>query len=340
MAPDLLAHESGSLFQNDWLEFLRLWGTLDPRAALQFTEAHSGSKAADWQDAIVRGWITVDPAAAADWWITGAVDERKNLGGLIVSRWVETEWMAAAAWIKARVPSADQPGLAKAFASALAWHHPEEATSLVEAAHQRLFPPDFIETSVFQDLARTRPIEWVTSLRDTFTLGTQIIERLATEKDLPDPGGWFLWLMKPENLPSAVRTYQSAGFRNSDSLIAGLDRAAGPFAQWSRVDPEGASQWVAAQPAGELRDEAAGHLVLAIADEEPEAAAAWLQSISSTGQRHALYANWMMQRGANRSLDGHPIEALMKRDGFDADEIRRVEALKNTPLPPPDPLNP
>lgn len=60
---------------------------------------------------------------------------------------------------------------------------------------------------------------------------------------------------------------------------------------WAKEDAWGASQWVLQQPAGDLRDAAAGSLVNVLASEEPDSAWKWAGDISSPAARLSARAD-------------------------------------------------
>jgi hypothetical protein len=66
---------------------------------------------------------------------------------------------------------------------------------------------------------------------------------------------------------------------------------------WSEEDPLGASQWVAAQPAGEMRDSGATVLAANLMRTEPDSAFVWLQSVRA-GEPHDqlfphIFSQWV-----------------------------------------------
>jgi hypothetical protein len=317
LAPELLAHEAGSPFQNDWLDFLQRWGALDPRAALAFAAARGGGLAGDWTRAIARGWATADPPAAAAWWLGEASSDRDALGSLIIGRWAGTDWPAAADWIHSHVPPADQPGLVNALAMQIIEHHPETASSLVNACRGRAAPPTALETSLFNHLARSMPIEWLEPLKDLFPHNPALIERVRlmmdeaiTETQPPQPGAkeWLFWLAKPENRPVPASPFMEPDLRPQESA----------FRHWLAADPEEASRWLGALEPSATRDGLARVIVLATANEDPVAAQEWLRSMSAENRRN-LYLNWP-SHSIPESLDW--LVEFMKADGFHPEALR------------------
>lgn len=311
LAPELFANEAGSPFQNDWLEFLQLWGRLDPHAALEFTQANAASQAADWHRAIARGWAAQDPAAAAAWWLTEPTVDRDGIGSTIASLWANADWKAAAEWVRSHVTPAEQPGLANAIAFQLVQNQPDTGKALVEATLGRATPPTALETSLFYNFAREMPIDWLSQVKGLFPVPPILLERLAQEMptpaqgiETPDPRAkeWFLWLVEP-------KTGLVLEDRWSLEILKPVDEL---FQHWVAGDPEDASRWLAGQPATPIRNKFAHTLIDSMMDEDPEGARQWLASLPPES-RKAFYSLWTLTR-ANR-IDP-AMEAIMKSDGF------------------------
>jgi hypothetical protein len=147
-------------------------------------------------------------------------------------------------------------------------------------------------------LARTMPLDWLSTLRDSMPSDRLMVERVGQEPashlSAEAAKGWFLWMLEPPQLPYSIRVYVIApGDEFGPTLINGLFHAKNSFQAWVDGDPEDASRWVAAQTDSALRDAAAGVLALSIAKEDPDAATAWAQSILSLQERTDIYRQWV-----------------------------------------------
>jgi hypothetical protein len=313
LAPELLANEGTSPFQNDWFEFLRRWGALDPQAALRFTDDHAGPRAEDWRRSIAAGWAAADPQAASEWWLAGVPGDRAGLGSTIIGLWAATDWPAATDWVDRRAAPADRGVLNQAIAYQLILKDPDSAQALVEACHARPTPPSPLEINLFSSLVTRMPLDWVDRHKELFPATNTVLERLARE--LPTPDGeikspdprardWCLWLAKnldPGEAYSPLSPLPSVQFQ---------DHA---FQHWLAGDPEGASQWLADQPPSPVRDRFVKTLIYSVIRDDPEAGLEWLASLSPQG-RTSFYVDLTMTK---QHLVNPPLKAMMAQDGFD-----------------------
>jgi|GEM_PF-2287883 len=157
LAPELLAHEAGSPFQNDWLDFLERWGALDSRAALAFAAARGGDL--EWleplkdlfsQNAALMERVRLEMTAAItdsqppqpgakEWFLWLVKPENRPVSA---SPFMEPDfrpqeaafrhWLAAdpeesSRWLRAQEPSATRDGLARVLVLATADEDPVAA---------------------------------------------------------------------------------------------------------------------------------------------------------------------------------------------------------------------
>lgn len=94
----------------------------------------------------------------------------------------------------------------------------------------------------------------------------QVITREAGLRVGADPAAAIAWA---DTLPEADRTAAYLGLAKT----------------WAHADSYEASEWIATLPSGEIRDNAALMLVIAVAQSEPDSAWQWAQTIQSPEQR-------------------------------------------------------
>ncbi len=118
----------------------------------------------------------------------------------------------------------------------------------------------------------------------------------------------------------ALATRQTGG-ETQQSAVAGA------MESWAKADSWGASQWLAAQPAGAMRDAGVAALARTIDDEEPDSAWRWAATIADPARREEAMAETLPAWGkADRTAAEAALESAGSLDP--ATRQRLLEALQ------------
>ena len=210
LAPDLFASEAGSPFQNDWLEFLQLWGRLDParrpriyqgkcRVADRRLASRHRPRLGHSRSSRRRGLV----AHRSDHRSRGHrqhhrqhLDQRRLESGGRVGHLPRGTRRTTRPGQCHRVSNRPKPTR----------HRKSARRGLPRARH----PPTALEISLFNNFAREMPIDWLSQVKELFPVPPILLERLAKEMptpaqgiETPDPRAkeWFLCWSNRETGP-------------------------------------------------------------------------------------------------------------------------------------------
>ena len=255
----------------------------DPRAA---AVSVAQMPADDDRDArlteLMIHWTEKAPATAGEWLLEQAPsDFRAESSAEFTRAWADRDPAAAARWIGDR---ANNPAAVDAIGGLIARWTGSDADAAREWAESLGTPAARATASAAlaytwaQSDARAAST-WVAQIKDP-TLRAAAAKNLVNAWSVSDPRSAANWL--------------SANLREPNQR----DAAALPLLlTWADTDPHSASKWVAALPGGQLQEQSKAIFAEALAEEAPNDAITWAESIGDSEQRNEsilnIYESWM-----------------------------------------------
>jgi hypothetical protein len=319
---------------------------VDPPGGLKLADHASN----DLYEGLATGWARNDPHAALDFFRKLSDAETRTLGlDRIARAIIARDQDLAAAITKESQGIHAMQGPAEALAltdpeGALAWlkkHFPSEAVVASALAFQQIprsagAAVDFISRHaevLFPAGAPVRglPMGWFV---DDPAAALALTERLRDPDMRSKARTIFLDLMAFSD-PEAAITTAHAGPERNRILNTAMEN-------WAKHDITAASDWLAAQPADAVRDDAIAGLLEVTVRVEPEAALPWALAISNPGKRIRGISSVLGQSGKNEpeaataaleslSLAPAEIEAVLR----DMEQNRKFREAMDQVLPQP-----
>jgi hypothetical protein len=263
---------SGSQRLRGMLEVVALWAADDSEAALLWLESHAQGLAR--LETISNGvelWATRNPTATADW-IDGMANDGSKVTAAkaLAAKWVENQPEEAAAWVTGLPtgPLRDEASLALAEA----WAAVDPRAASIWAFGEAEFNgnEDLLHATI-REFSQQSPQEAESFVRELIQAGKddRVLSSYLTGRAEQDPLATAEWLT---NL-------------TPDDPIYSAEYANGLMRVWAESDSIAASQWLSQQPPSEQRDAAVYGFSESIQRFEPEAAAAWANTIDHPDRR-------------------------------------------------------
>jgi len=288
----LQSQSTGTERLRGMLEVVALWAAEDSESALLWLESNAqGLARLETLDSGVELWAERDPEAAADW-IDGMASDGSQLAAAksLAAKWVESDPEAAAKWVSG-LP--DDPVRAEATrALAEAWVRKDPEAASVWAFEEAEFNGNYeLLNTTIREFSKQSPEDAEAFVRgmaeaahSNIALASHVVGRAEQ-----DPLATAEWL---------------AGLSPTDPIYS--DQYAGSLmVVWAESDSIAASEWLSQQPQGPQRDAAVYGFSESIQRFEPEAAAAWANTIGDPERRirrlEASVRSWAETR---------PVEAL------------------------------
>ena len=268
----LQLQSTGSERLRGMLEVVALWAAEDSESALLWLESNAGGLARlETLNSGIELWAETDPLAAAAW-IDGMANDGSKLSAAksLAGKWVREAPEAASAWVSGLAPGPIRDNAAAALVNAWAEIQPEAANiwAFAEAEFNR---DDTLLVEAIHRYTSQSPAEAEAFLR-----------QMAKAYAAPDVLAGHV-LARAEQDPAATAEWLSQ--LPSGDLFHSAQYATGLMQVWAETDSIAASQWLSEQSPGEQRDAAIFGFSESIQRFEPEAAAAWANTIDDPDQR-------------------------------------------------------
>jgi hypothetical protein len=254
------------------LEVVALWAAEDSEAALLWLESNAqGLARLETLNSGVELWAERDPAAAAKW-----IDGMANDGSMVAAakslatKWVQAQPEAAAQWVSGLPNGPTRKAAIEALAEAWLEQDPEAAS--VWAFEEAEFNGNYeLLGTTIREYSKRSPEDaeaFVRGMSEASHFQVALASHVLGRAE-QDPAGTAQWLSQlPPTDPISSAEYTS-------SLMQ----------VWAESDSIAASEWLSQLPAGPQRDAAAYGFSESIQRFEPEAAAAWANSIRDPQRR-------------------------------------------------------
>ena len=268
----LQEQSSGSERLRGMLEVVALWAADDSESALLWLESNAqGLARLETLNSGVELWAASDPIAAASW-IDGMANDGSKVTAAksLASTWVQTKPKQAAAWVAGLPYGSIRDEAAAALAAAWAEKDPEAASIWAFAEAEFNGNKELLVTTI-QSYTREAPEEAEAFLRDMTeaTDAPAVLTSHVLARAEADPAATAEWL---------------ANMSPSDPIYS-AEYANGLMQVWAESDSIAASEWLSQQPQGAQRDAAVYGFSESIQRFEPEAAAAWANTIDDPDRR-------------------------------------------------------
>lgn len=271
------AKQSGIQFGEEYRLFLRAWGKLDGAKAMEYADLRGGGEHTPEMLSTLAGWASANPQQARDW--VEALAEGSTKEGLIyglLDGWSMVDFASAAAYAESRPRSEARDEFRKLLLQrALATGGPAAAQQWVQRIpndehnqvyKQRAFD-EVIQTMLYRDPSAAA--HWIAqNAGQAFLSGSAVVDTV-TKLAQSAPMEALNWM---ENLPGISDTQREKG------AVAAMNR-------WAENDPQAAGNWLVQNRQHPAYDRMAGQYALAIAEEYPQAAREWAQSLADENAR-------------------------------------------------------
>ncbi|MGZ0656922.1 hypothetical protein ACWPKO_05270 [Coraliomargarita sp. W4R53] len=278
----LQSQHSGSERLRGMLEVVALWATEDSESALLWLESNAqGLARLETLNNGVELWAASNPTAAAEW-IDGMANDgsKATAAKALAAKWAQSEPEAAANWV-ANLP--DGPIRQEATqALADSWIQQDAKAASIWALSEAEFNGnyDLLNKSI-REYSKQSPEDAESFVRDMQGANYSQIALAShvTGRAQQDPAATAKWLsaMQPDD------PIYSPEYANSLMQV------------WAESDSIAASEWLSTQPQGKQRDAAAYGFSETIQRFEPEAAAAWANTIDDPDRRVLRLTDSIMQ---------------------------------------------
>ena len=288
----LQSQHSGSERLRGMLEVIALWAAEDSESALLWLESNAqGLARLETLNNGVELWAERNPTEASQWIDGMANDGSKAIAAkALVAKWAESEPAVAAEWV-AGLPNGPVQEKAKE-ALAKSWVMQDAKAASIWALAEAEFNGDYdLLGKTILEFSKQSPEEAESFVRD---LAQANYSEIAVASHImgraeEDPAATAEWLARM----APTDPIYSAEYANE------------LMQTWAESDSIAASEWLSSQNPGEQRDAAISGFSESILRYEPEAAAAWANTISDADRR-------MEQLGRNVGIWAatQPAEAL------------------------------
>ena len=288
----LQSQHSGSERLRGMLEVVALWAAEDSESALLWLESNAqGLARLETLNNGVELWAERNPTEASQWIDGMANDGSKAIAAkALAAKWAQAEPTVAAEWV-AGLPVGPVQEKAKE-ALVQSWVMQDAKAASIWALAEAEFNGDYdLLGETILEFSKQSPEEAESFVRD---LAQANYSEIAVASHVmgraeEDPAATAEWLAKM----APTDPIYSAEYANELMQI------------WAESDSIAASEWLSAQNPGEQRDAAISGFSESILRYEPEAAAAWANTISDADRR-------MEQLGRNVGIwaGTQPAEAL------------------------------
>jgi len=256
------------------LEAVAVWAGDEPESALLWLETNAGGLARlETISSGVEFWSREDPQSAADWIAGMANDGSKATAAKTLARnWVKQSPEEAGAWVSGMPPGAVRREASEALVQAWGEDDPEAASIWALKEAEYTGDRELLATSLRQ-YAAVEPEAaegFVREVQSAYGASApEAVHAYVSERAKNDPAETARWM-------DALGADDPLALDSNARVLA---------AEWSRSDSVAASAWIADQPAGPRRDAAIQGFTDSVAAYEPEAAAAWSNTISNPDLR-------------------------------------------------------
>lgn len=268
----LQAQSSGSERLRGMLEVVAVWAAEDSQAALLWLESNAqGLARLETLSSGVELWAERNPTDAA-LWIDGMANDGSKVAAAktLAAKWVQTQPENASSWV-AGLPVGPLRDEASG-ALTEAWIKVDPEAAFVWAFSEAEFSGNTaVLTSTIQTYTKQSPDAAEYLLRDM----AQVIDDPAVLTSHV--------LARAEQDPAATAAWLSK-MSPSDPIYS-TKHARDLMQVWAESDSIAASEWLSQQPAGDQRDDAVYGFSESIQRYEPEAAAAWANTINQPDRR-------------------------------------------------------
>jgi hypothetical protein len=268
----LQSQSSGSERLRGMLEVVALWAAEDSQSALLWLESNAqGLARLETLSSGIELWADQNPTDAAAW-IDGMANDGSKVTAAksLAAKWVLTQPGEASAWV-AGLPAGPLRDKAST-ALADAWVKVDPQAAAVWAFSEAEFNGNTaLLESTIKTFTKQSPDEAEAFLRDMaeVTDAPTVLTNHVLARAEQDPAATAAWLSK---------------MSPSDPIYS-AEYANGLMQVWAESDSIAASEWLSQQPAGEQRDAAIYGFSESIQRYEPEAAAAWANTIDHPDRR-------------------------------------------------------
>lgn len=254
------------------LEIVAVWAAEDSESALLWLESNAQGLAR--HTTIQSGmelWAQQDPTAAATW-IGGMANDGSKVTAAkaLAANWAGQNPDEAAQWVEQLPAGSLRNDAASALVESWAANAPEAAAiwALTEAEYHG--NTDLLNLSI-QHYTQANPAQaeqFLRSVNEAYEAPAAIetYVRTRAQTNPMDAMEWQIQLPQTDPLNNP---------KNSEVIMQ----------EWSRTDSVAASTWLNAAAAGDQRDAAIVGFTTSMLDFDPEAAAAWSNTISEPNQR-------------------------------------------------------
>lgn len=288
----LQIQSTGSERLRGMLEVVALWAADDSESALLWLESNAqGLARLETLNSGVELWAERDPEAAAGW-IDGMASDGSKLAAAqsLAAKWAESDPEAAAQWVSGLPNDPIRAQATRALAEAWVQRDPEAAS--VWAFQEAEFNGDYeLLNTTIREFTKRSPEDAEAFVRDMAEAGHSNIALAAhvVGRAEQDPAATAEWL---------------SGLSPTDPIYSD-DYTGSLMAVWAESDSIAASEWLSQQPQGAQRDAAVYGFSESIQRFEPEAAAAWANTIGDPERRVERLESSLRSWAETR-----PVEAL------------------------------
>lgn len=254
------------------LEIVAVWAAEDSESALLWLESNAQGLAR--HTTIQSGmelWAQQDPAAAATW-IDGMANDGSKVTAAkaLAANWVGQSPDEASTWVEQLPSGSLRNEAAKALVESWIATAPESAAiwALTEAEYHG--NKELLNFSI-QHYTQANPTE-----------AEQFLRQLSDAYEAPEAIETYARTLA-QNSPIEAMDWQTQ-LQPTDPLYAPQNSEV-IMQEWSRTDSVAASTWLNEAAAGDQRDAAIVGFTTTMLDFDPEAAAAWSNTISEPNQR-------------------------------------------------------
>jgi hypothetical protein len=288
----LQSQHSGSERLRGMLEVVALWAAEDSESALLWLESNAqGLARLETLNNGVELWAERNPAEASQWIDGMANDGSKAIAAkALVAKWAQTEPAVAAEWVAGL---ADGPVQEKAKEALVqSWLMQDAKAASIWALAEAEFNGDYdLLGETILEFSKQSPEEAESFVRD---LAQANYSEIAVASHVmgraeEDPAATAEWLVSM----APTDPIYSAEYANELMQI------------WAESDSIAASEWLSAQEPGQQRDAAISGFSESILRYEPQAAAAWANTISDADLRME-----QLERNIGIWAGAQPAEAL------------------------------
>jgi hypothetical protein len=292
-----LAHPAGYASQLTMETIGKEWAKTDPSAALDFAASHSGDLGSRLGNTVLKAWAGRDLNAAADW--LAATDEatRNRLSPAFLETWAAQDASAALSWSQENLQGTRQNQAVSAVVRGAAEKDVTSAATMVadmQPGPARTEAAGIVAQKWFPEFMSTEPVKpellkWLSGLdQDSIR---SVLNQSCWKWANSDPQSMakFLAAAPNEEVPPYI-----------DSILART---------MARGHPEEALKWAATLPEGRAL-EAGSDAFGDWHQSQPEAAAAWLNTLPANDSRRAPFFEKMIQSLAYGAQAAEQLSAL------------------------------